>query len=293
MAARGLGKGLDSLIPNTIGEAKEKKESKEKVENKNPETMVKLSMVEPNGEQPRKNFDEDSLLELAESIKQFGLLQPIIVQDRKNHYEIIAGERRWRAAKMAGLREIPAIVRTYEKQKAAEVAMLENLQREDLNPIEEAEGYKNLMENFGLTQESLSRSLGKSRSAIANSVRILSLPQNIIDMVRNGLISEGHARTLLSIEDDAEKQRLAEEIINGKLSVRDTEKIAGEKKTAKKIAEKKEISPEIKEMEKRLSDNFGSKVKIITGRKKGKIEIEYYGNDDFTRIMEKLGLKHN
>jgi len=243
---------------------------------------------------PRKDFDEDALITLSNSIAEHGIIQPIIVSPSENgFYKIIAGERRWRAAKMAGLREIPAIVRTYEKQKAAEVAMLENLQREDLNPIEEAEGYKNLMENFGLTQESLSRSLGKSRSAIANSVRILSLPQNIIDMVRNGLISEGHARTLLSIEDDAEKQRLAEEIINGKLSVRDTEKIAGEKKTAKKIAEKKEISPEIKEMEKRLSDNFGSKVKIITGRKKGKIEIEYYGNDDFTRIMEKLGLKHN
>lgn len=281
---RGLGRGLDALYDNTEAAEAEQKDLIE----------LRISMIEPNRDQPRKDFDEDALITLSNSIAEHGIIQPIIVSPSENgFYKIIAGERRWRAAKMAGLREIPAIVRTYEKQKAAEVAMLENLQREDLNPIEEAEGYKNLMENFGLTQESLSRSLGKSRSAIANSVRILSLPQNIIDMVRNGLISEGHARTLLSIEDDAEKQRLAEEIINGKLSVRDTEKIAGEKKTAKKIAEKKEISPEIKEMEKRLSDNFGSKVKIITGRKKGKIEIEYYGNDDFTRIMEKLGLKHN
>ncbi len=281
---RGLGRGLDALYDNTEAAEAEQKDLIE----------LRISMIEPNHNQPRKDFDEDALITLSNSIAEHGIIQPIIVSPSENgFYKIIAGERRWRAAKMAGLREIPAIVRTYEKQKAAEVAMLENLQREDLNPIEEAEGYKNLMENFGLTQESLSRSLGKSRSAIANSVRILSLPQNIIDMVRNGLISEGHARTLLSIEDDAEKQRLAEEIINGKLSVRDTEKIAGEKKTAKKIAEKKEISPEIKEMEKRLSDNFGSKVKIITGRKKGKIEIEYYGNDDFTRIMEKLGLKHN
>lgn len=281
---RGLGRGLDALYDNTEAAEAEQKDLIE----------LRISMIEPNHDQPRKDFDEDALITLSNSIAEHGVIQPIIVSPSENgFYKIIAGERRWRAAKMAGLREIPAIVRTYEKQKAAEVAMLENLQREDLNPIEEAEGYKNLMENFGLTQESLSRSLGKSRSAIANSVRILSLPQNIIDMVRNGLISEGHARTLLSIEDDAEKQRLAEEIINGKLSVRDTEKIAGEKKTAKKIAEKKEISPEIKEMEKRLSDNFGSKVKIITGRKKGKIEIEYYGNDDFTRIMEKLGLKHN
>lgn len=281
---RGLGRGLDALYDNTEAAEAEQKELIE----------LRISMIEPNHDQPRKDFDEDALITLSNSIAEHGIIQPIIVSPSENgFYKIIAGERRWRAAKMAGLREIPAIVRTYEKQKAAEVAMLENLQREDLNPIEEAEGYKNLMENFGLTQESLSRSLGKSRSAIANSVRILSLPQNIIDMVRNGLISEGHARTLLSIEDDAEKQRLAEEIINGKLSVRDTEKIAGEKKTAKKIAEKKEISLEIKEMEKRLSDNFGSKVKIITGRKKGKIEIEYYGNDDFTRIMEKLGLKHN
>lgn len=281
---RGLGRGLDALYDNTEAAEAEQKDLIE----------LRISMIEPNHDQPRKDFDEDALITLSNSIAEHGIIQPIIVSPSENgFYKIIAGERRWRAAKMAGLREIPAIVRTYEKQKAAEVAMLENLQREDLNPIEEAEGYKNLMENFGLTQESLSRSLGKSRSAIANSVRILSLPQNIIDMVRNGLISEGHGRTLLSIEDDAEKQRLAEEIINGKLSVRDTEKIAGEKKTAKKIAEKKEISPEIKEMEKRLSDNFGSKVKIITGRKKGKIEIEYYGNDDFTRIMEKLGLKHN
>lgn len=281
---RGLGRGLDALYDNTEAAEAEQKDLIE----------LRISMIEPNHDQPRKDFDEEALITLSNSIAEHGIIQPIIVSPSENgFYKIIAGERRWRAAKMAGLREIPAIVRTYEKQKAAEVAMLENLQREDLNPIEEAEGYKNLMENFGLTQESLSRSLGKSRSAIANSVRILSLPQNIIDMVRNGLISEGHARTLLSIEDDAEKQRLAEEIINGKLSVRDTEKIAGEKKTAKKIAEKKEISPEIKEMEKRLSDNFGSKVKIITGRKKGKIEIEYYGNDDFTRIMEKLGLKHN
>lgn len=281
---RGLGRGLDALYDNTEAAEAEQKDLIE----------LRISMIEPSHDQPRKDFDEDALITLSNSIAEHGIIQPIIVSPSENgFYKIIAGERRWRAAKMAGLREIPAIVRTYEKQKAAEVAMLENLQREDLNPIEEAEGYKNLMENFGLTQESLSRSLGKSRSAIANSVRILSLPQNIIDMVRNGLISEGHARTLLSIEDDAEKQRLAEEIINGKLSVRDTEKIAGEKKTAKKIAEKKEISPEIKEMEKRLSDNFGSKVKIITGRKKGKIEIEYYGNDDFTRIMEKLGLKHN
>lgn len=281
---RGLGRGLDALYDNTEAAEAEQKDLIE----------LRISMIEPNHDQPRKDFDEDALITLSNSIAEHGIIQPIIVSPSENgFYKIIAGERRWRAAKMAGLREIPAIVRTYEKQKAAEVAMLENLQREDLNPIEEAEGYKNLMENFGLTQESLSRSLGKSRSAIANSVRILSLPQNIIDMVRNGLISEGHARTLLSIEDDAEKQRLAEEIINGKLSVRDTEKIAGEKKTEKKIAEKKEISPEIKEMEKRLSDNFGSKVKIITGRKKGKIEIEYYGNDDFTRIMEKLGLKHN
>ncbi len=281
---RGLGRGLDALYDNTEAAEAEQKDLIE----------LRISMIEPNHDQPRKDFDEDALITLSNSIAEHGIIQPIIVSPSENgFYKIIAGERRWRAAKMAGLHEIPAIVRTYEKQKAAEVAMLENLQREDLNPIEEAEGYKNLMENFGLTQESLSRSLGKSRSAIANSVRILSLPQNIIDMVRNGLISEGHARTLLSIEDDAEKQRLAEEIINGKLSVRDTEKIAGEKKTAKKIADKKEISPEIKEMEKRLSDNFGSKVKIITGRKKGKIEIEYYGNDDFTRIMEKLGLKHN
>lgn len=280
---RGLGRGLDALYDNSEAAEAEQKDL----------TELRISMIEPNRNQPRKDFDEDALATLSESIAEHGVIQPIIVSPSENgFYKIIAGERRWRAAKMAGLREIPAIVRTYEKQKAAEIAMLENLQREDLNPIEEAEGYKNLMENFGLTQENLSRSLGKSRSAIANSVRILSLPQNIIDMVRNGLISEGHARTLLSVEDDAEKQRLAEEIINEKLSVRDTEKIAGTKKKTKHTPQNKETSPEINEIEKRLSDNFGSKVKITTGKKKGKIEIEYYGNDDFARIMEKLGLKY-
>lgn len=188
MAARGLGKGLDSLIPNTIGEAKEKKESKEKVENKKPETMVKLSMVEPNGEQPRKNFDEDSLLELAESIKQFGLLQPIIVQDRKNHYEIIAGERRWRAAKMAGLKEIPVIIKNLTNQEIVEISLIENIQREDLNPIEEAQAYKRLLEEFNLKQDEVAERVSKSRTAVTNSMRLLKLCDEVQQMVVNEMI---------------------------------------------------------------------------------------------------------
>lgn len=225
MAARGLGKGLDSLIPNTIGEAKEKKESKEKVENKKPETMVKLSMVEPNGEQPRKNFDEDSLLELAESIKQFGLLQPIIVQDRKNHYEIIAGERRWRAAKMAGLKEIPVIIKNLTNQEIVEISLIENIQREDLNPIEEAQAYKRLLEEFNLKQDEVAERVSKSRTAVTNSMRLLKLCDEVQQMVVNEMISTGHARALLSIEDPEEQYMIAQKVFDEKMSVREVEKL--------------------------------------------------------------------
>ena len=290
MAARGLGKGLDSLIPN-IGEAKEKKESKEKVENKNPETMVKLSMVEPNGEQPRKNFDEDSLLELAESIKQFGLLQPIIVQDRKNHYEIIAGERRWRAAKMAGLKEIPVIIKNLTNQEIVEISLIENIQREDLNPIEEAQAYKRLLEEFNLKQDEVAERVSKSRTAVTNSMRLLKLCDEVQQMVVNEMISTGHARALLSIEDPEEQYMIAQKVFDEKMSVREVEKLVKDLHKPEKAPKKENKSLEViyQNIENRLKESLGTKVSISPKNNgAGKIEIEFYNHDDLDRLMEQL-----
>ena len=291
MAARGLGKGLDSLIPNTIGEAKEKKESKEKVENKNPETMVKLSMVEPNGEQPRKNFDEDSLLELAESIKQFGLLQPIIVQDRKNHFEIIAGERRWRAAKMAGLKEIPVIIKNLTNQEIVEISLIENIQREDLNPIEEAQAYKRLLEEFNLKQDEVAERVSKSRTAVTNSMRLLKLCDEVQQMVVNEMISTGHARALLSIEDPEEQYMIAQKVFDEKMSVREVEKLVKDLHKPEKAPKKENKSLEViyQNIENRLKESLGTKVYISPKNNgAGKIEIEFYNHDDLDRLMEQL-----
>ena len=286
MAARGLGKGLDSLIPNTIGEAKEKKESKEKVENKNPETMVKLSMVEPNGEQPRKNFDEDSLLELAESIKQ-----PIIVQDRKNHYEIIAGERRWRAAKMAGLKEIPVIIKNLTNQEIVEISLIENIQREDLNPIEEAQAYKRLLEEFNLKQDEVAERVSKSRTAVTNSMRLLKLCDEVQQMVVNEMISTGHARALLSIEDPEEQYMIAQKVFDEKMSVREVEKLVKDLHKPEKAPKKENKSLEViyQNIENRLKESLGTKVSISPKNNgAGKIEIEFYNHDDLDRLMEQL-----
>ncbi len=279
---RGLGKGLDALFETNGTNEEEKRDL----------TELKISLIEPNREQPRKDFDEEQLQVLSDSIKVHGIIQPIIVTPSGGgFYKIIAGERRWRAAKLAGLKMIPSIVKNYEEKQAAEIAMVENLQRENLNPCEEAEGYLYLIENFDMTQEQVGERLGKSRSAIANSVRLLSLPKNILSMIREGLISGGHARALLSLETEKEQQELAEKIINERISVREVEKVVSEKK--KKI--KKNISvqklPEIIEIEKVISSNLETRVKIINGEKKGKIEIEYYGNEDLYRILEKIGQK--
>ena len=204
--ARGLGKGLDGLIPNMVGETKPKKEAQAtEVEDKGPETIVKITMVEPNREQPRKNFDEDALQELADSIKQFGLLQPILVQDRKDHYEIIAGERRWRACKIAGLKEIPVIIKNYTEKEILEISIIENIQREDLNPIEEALGYKRLLTEFGLKQDEVAERVSKSRAAVTNSIRLLKLSERVQQMVIDDKISTGHARALLAIENEEEQ----------------------------------------------------------------------------------------
>lgn len=278
---RGLGKGLDALFENT-GLQEEEKDLIE----------LKISLIEPNAQQPRKDFDEEQLQALSDSIAEHGIIQPIIVTPCEyGMYRIVAGERRWRAAKRAGLKTIPAIVRIYEDKQAAEVALLENLQRENLNPIEEAEGYISLIKTFGMTQEQVAVTLGKSRPAIANSIRLMSLPENLVKMVRSGLISGGHARALLSAGSERQRQELAERIIKEQLSVREVERIVSEGKKKQTPKPRKQQMPEIMELEKSLSEKIGTKVRISHGKKKGKIEIEYYGDDDFCRILEMMGQK--
>lgn len=296
MAARGLGKGLDLLIPNAVGEAKVKNETgKEKTiaEEKGPETIVKITMVEPNRKQPRKNFDEDSLQELSESIKQFGLLQPILVQDRKDHYEIIAGERRWRAAKIAGLKEVPVIIRDYTDQEIVEVSLIENIQREDLNPIEEAQAYKRLLTEFNLKQDEVAERVSKSRTAVTNSIRLLKLSDEVQQMVIDDMISTGHARTLLAVEDKDEQYNLAQKIFDEKLSVRDIEKLVKNlHKPAKapKKTENKTMDAIYEDIQEKLKQKLSTKVTVTSkGEGAGKIEIEFYNNEDLDRLLEMIG----
>ena len=244
MAARGLGKGLDSLIPMGQAPAAPKKKAEKDItalkEGEAP-VMVKITKIEPNREQPRKNFDEDALLELADSIKQFGLLQPILVQDRKTYYEIIAGERRWRASKLAGLKEVPVIIRNYTEQEIVEISLIENIQREDLNPIEEAQAYKRLLTEFNLKQDEVAERVSKSRTAVTNSMRLLKLCDEVQQMVISDMISTGHARAILSVEDPKQQYELAQKIFDEKLSVRDVEKMVrnlGKPAKEKKAADK-------------------------------------------------------
>ena len=216
---KGLGKGLDSLIPDKVGNVEINEEPKQD------EFMVNINQVEPNKEQPRKNFDEDALLELSESIKQFGVLQPLIVQNKDTYYEIIAGERRWRAAKLAGVKEIPIIVKNLTPQERVEISLIENIQREDLNPIEEAQAYKRLLTEFNLKQDEVAERVSKSRAAVTNSIRLLKLDERVQQMVIDDMISTGHARALLAVEDSEEQYTLAQQIFDGRLSVRDVEKL--------------------------------------------------------------------
>lgn len=296
MAARGLGKGLDSLIPNAVGEAKVKKETKEtaKEEKGGQETIVKISMVEPNRKQPRKNFDEDALQELSDSIKQFGLIQPILVQDRKDHYEIIAGERRWRAAKLAGLKEIPVIIRDYSEREIMEISLIENIQREDLNPIEEAQAYKRLLEEFHLKQDEVADRVSKSRAAVTNSMRLLKLCDEVQQMLIDDMISTGHARALLAIEDSEEQYTVAQKIFDEKLSVRDVEKLVKNlhkpEKPAKKAAEDKTMEAIYLDIEEKLKARLSTKVTVTSkGEGAGKIEIEFYNHEDLDRLMDLMG----
>lgn len=295
MAARGLGKGLDSLIPNAVGEAKSKQEVNQGTSDKQSETIVKITKVEPNREQPRKNFDEDALQELADSIKQFGLLQPIMVQDRKDHYEIIAGERRWRAAKLAGLKEVPVIIRNYTEQEIVEISLIENIQREDLNPIEEAQAYKRLLTEFHLKQDEVAERVSKSRAAVTNSIRLLKLSDEVQQMVIEDMISTGHARALLAVEDPEEQYALAQRIFDEKLSVRDVEKLMKNlhKPVKSKKMDDKTMQVIYQDIEEKLKQKLSTKVTVSSkGDGAGKIEIEFYSHEDLDRLIDMMGTAH-
>lgn len=289
--ARGLGKGLDSLIPSSTPVSK-KEDNNPKAKAEKPDTFVDINLVEPNREQPRKHFDEDALHELSESIKQYGLIQPILVQDRKSYYEIIAGERRWRASKMAGLKEVPVIIRNLSEQEIVEISLIENIQREDLNPIEEAQAYKRLLEEFSLKQDEVAERVSKSRTAVTNSLRLLKLCDEVQQMIISNMLSTGHARAIITIEDPEEQYALAQKIFDEKMSVREVEKyIKGMNKTAKPKKKKNESLEAIYEStEEKLKNALGTKVQIISREKEGsgKIDIEFYNHDDFERIIDKL-----
>lgn len=290
MAVRGLGKGLDSLIPNTVAESKKNRENQSDTK-ATPDTFVKITRIEPNKEQPRKNFDEDALLELSESIKQFGLIQPILVQDRDSYYEIIAGERRWRAAKLAGLKEVPVIIKKYTDQEIVEISLIENIQREDLNPIEEAQAYKRLLTEFSLKQDEVAERVSKSRTAVTNSMRLLKLSDEVQQMVISEMISTGHARALLAIESHEQQYQIAQRIFDERLSVREVEKLV--KNLTKPAKPSKELIKDIsfiyQNMENKLKETLGTKVSIVSkGSGTGKIEIEFFSNDEMDRLYEIL-----
>lgn len=288
---KGLGKGLDSLIPDKPIKAAMTNTSNPSEDNKpsSGERMMKINMVEPNREQPRKNFEEDALLELADSIKQFGVLQPLLVRKRKDYYEIIAGERRWRAAKIAGVKEVPVIVKDYTEQEIVEISLIENIQRENLNPIEEAMAFKKLLEEFNLKQDEVAERVSKSRTAVTNSMRLLKLDEKVQQMIIDDMISTGHARALLAIDDYEQQYMLANKIFDEKLSVRETEKLIKEIKNPKKPKEKKIIENQFiyTDLADKLKEVMGTKVSIASkGKGKGKIEIEYYSDSELERVFD-------
>ena len=296
MAARrgGLGKGLDTLIPETVKSTSQEKTKivekvVEKIVEKPAEIKVKISQVGPNKDQPRKQFDEDALMELSDSIKQFGIIQPLVVQEKNGFYEIIAGERRWRAAKMAGLKEVPVIIKNYTDLEIVEISLIENIQRENLNPIEEALAYKRLLEEFHLKQDEVAERVSKSRTAVTNSMRLLKLDNRVQQMVIDDMLSTGHARALLGIEDPELQASTAAKVFDEKLSVREVEKLVKNIQNGK--TEKKKDQPVhdfiYQDLEEKMKAAVGTKVIIHQKAKgKGKIEIEYYSPEDLERIME-------
>ena len=289
---KGLGKGLDSLIPdNKQVKASKPDESNLKEELKAGEQMMKINDVEPNREQPRKKFEEDALLELSDSIKQYGIIQPLIVQKRKDYYEIIAGERRWRAAKMAGLKEVPVIVKNYTDQEIVEISLIENIQRENLNPIEEAMAFKRLLEEFDLKQDEVAERVSKSRTAVTNSMRLLKLDDRVQQMIVDDMISTGHARALLAIDEKEQQYELANRVFDEKLSVRETEKLVKDLKNPKLKKEKKKSENGFiyDDLANKMKEVMGTKVSISSkGNGKGKIEIEYYSDMELERMFDMI-----
>ena len=292
---KGLGKGLDSLIPDNKSmksvTSEKTVESKEDAAAKSGVQVMKINEVEPNRDQPRKNFDEDALLELSDSIKQFGVLQPLLVRKRKDYYEIIAGERRWRAAKLAGVKEVPVIEKEYTDQEILEIGLIENIQRENLNPIEEAIAYKRLLEEFNLKQDEVAERVSNSRTAVTNSMRLLKLSDKVQQMIIDDMISTGHARALLAIDDPELQYTLANKIFDEKLSVRETEKLVKEIKNPKKPKEKKPVANSFiyQDLEEKMKSVFGTKVSIASkGKGKGKIEIEYYSDDELEHLFDMM-----
>jgi len=276
---KGLGRGLDALISSANA-----------LENARDSVLeVKINDVEPNADQPRKVFDQERLQALAESIKEHGVVQPIIVRQDGSRYVIVAGERRWRAAKLAGLKTIPVVVKELSSRQVMEIALIENLQREDLNPIEEAEAYQKLMDEYSMTQEEVAKLVGKSRAAIANSVRLLTLAKEIREMLVDGRLTSGHARTLVAIEDENRQKELADLFVKKGLNVREAEKLAAQeaKRAAKKVRPKKE-DVEMTQLVEDLRTLFGTKIDLQRGKDKGKIVIEYYSKEEFDRIIDLL-----
>lgn len=303
----GLGRGLDAMISETAVKPKTavrkkaavrttkvtKKDTEEKVKEEGSVLIVKMTQIEPNRSQPRKQFDEDALLELSESIKQFGVLQPLLVQKKGDYYEIIAGERRWRASKLAGLKEVPVIVKDFSEQETVEISLIENIQRENLNPIEEAAAYKRLMEEFHLKQDVIAERVSKSRTAVTNSMRLLKLDERVQQMLVDEMLTTGHARALLAIENKDEQHAAAVKVFDEKLNVRETEKLVklllnpAEPKPEKEKNSAEDLVYE--QLEEKIKGIIGSKVAIRRkNRDKGKIEIEYYSQEELERIVELL-----
>ena len=303
----GLGRGLDAMISETADKPKTavtkkaavrttkvtKKDTEEKVKEEGSVLIVKMTQIEPNRSQPRKQFDEDALLELSESIKQFGVLQPLLVQKKGDYYEIIAGERRWRASKLAGLKEVPVIVKDFSEQETVEISLIENIQRENLNPIEEAAAYKRLMEEFHLKQDVIAERVSKSRTAVTNSMRLLKLDERVQQMLVDEMLTTGHARALLAIENKDEQHAAAVKVFDEKLNVRETEKLVklllnpAEPKPEKEKNSAEDLVYE--QLEEKIKGIIGSKVAIRRkNRDKGKIEIEYYSQEELERIVELL-----
>lgn len=269
-----LGKGLEALIPDID------------ISNKNSIIEIDINQIEPNSDQPRKKFDEEKLIQLSESIKEYGIVQPVILIKEESNYKIVAGERRWRAARIAGIKKIPAVIKQLTQNEIMEISLIENLQREDLNPIEEAIAYKKLMDEFKLTQEEISKRIGKSRSAIANTIRLINLDERVKNYVIDEILTEGHARAIIIITDSNIQYEIAKKVIDENLNVRQTEKLVKSLLNNKKQNKVKKEEPYLNEMQERLKNILGTKVSIKYGRSKGKIEIEYYSNDDLERIID-------